>query len=148
MTENVKNDLYDVMDLLNRIHALSFLQDKERLNELRSQMLRVMQPSSNVKADEESMYTMYHMQQLVSEMNGMRRKAALIDFAKAMDIRLNEKDTLEVMRGAVVLELVRRSSQKEAALGQEAGKKKKGTTNKKDFMDRWIDFYKKNREQR
>lgn len=148
MTENVKNDLYDVMDLLNRIHALSFLQDKERLNELRSQMLRVMQPSSNVKTDEESMYTMYHMQQLVSEMNGMRRKAALIDFAKAMDIRLNEKDTLEVMRGAVVLELVRRSSQKEAALGQEAGKKKKGTTNKKDFMDRWIDFYKKNREQR
>ena len=48
MKDETKNDIYDLLDLLNKLYSLSFLSDKDRLNEVRNEIMSTMTKSNNL----------------------------------------------------------------------------------------------------
>ena len=45
MKDETKNDIYDLLDLLNKLYSFSFLSDKDRLNEVRNEIMSTMKKS-------------------------------------------------------------------------------------------------------
>lgn len=160
MDKLIKNDLYDMMDLLNKLYALSFLKDKDRFNEVQKIMMSTLENDRETKlstseyssspAPENNLYSMEGLYRLIEDMSKKRKKAQLAVFAAEMDIKIDEKKhTLDAMRGIILLELIKRNmTSAQNSSSAKKGKSKKADPSKKDFMDMWIDFYKKNRERK
>ena len=156
MREETKNDIYDLLDLLNKLYSLSFVSDKERLNEVRSEIMSTMSSKSKETAGDNSnnneLYSMDNITKLLCEMKRIRRKDKMVDFLIAIDIKpYDKKLSLEDMRARAIVELIERGMQASnpnaTNEGADSDKKaaKKPDKGKKDFMDRWLDFYKQNK---
>lgn len=157
MDPKVKNDIYDMMDLLDKLYALPFLKDKERFNEMQDAMIRLTKdqktaPSEVAAAAPEDDITIEVLRGLLEKMKKFRKKAQLTEFAEEIGIKIDAKYakyTMDAMRGLILLELLKNSLPASSPKGKaKSGGQKKSEEEKKDFMDRWLDFYKKNRERR
>ena len=51
MKDETKNDIYDLLDLLNKLYSLSFLSDKDRLNEVRNEIMSTFPPKQQAPVD-------------------------------------------------------------------------------------------------
>lgn len=170
MDEKMKNDIYDMMDLLNKLYALDFLKDKERFNQMQDAMIKLTReqksappeavplPSETSLSGEEGL-TIGYLEELIEKMSKMRKKADLTEFAAENEVKADPKYTMDAIRGLILLELIRKHKTLSAPAPPEKSSKSKNTktktkekpeekSEKKDFMDRWIDFYKKSGERK
>ena len=153
MKDETKNDIYDLLDLLNKLYSLSFLSDKDRLNEVRNEIMSTMTKSNNlmeqnVSEADESLYSMENIVNILDAMKKIRRKDKMIDFLMELDIKpYDKKLSLDDMRGRAIVELIERglSRNDEKTLKTNSKNKSSAKTDKKDFMDMWLDFYKQNK---
>lgn len=169
MDEKMKNDIYDMMDLLNKLYALDFLKDKERFNQMQDAMIKLTReqksappeavplPSETSLSGEEGL-TIGYLEELMEKMKEMN-KTELMEFAEEKKVKVNANYTMDAMRGLILLEAVRKHKTLSAPVPPEKSSKSKNTktktkekpeekSEKKDFMDRWIDFYKKSGERK
>lgn len=156
MNQQTKNDIYDTMDLLDKLYALPFLKDKDRFNEIQNMIMSVLEKSRESEQEgvtlsgENDLCSIEGLYGLVEMMEKKRKKEQLSAFAREMDIEVDEKKyTLAAMRGLILLELIKKNGgSASGAHSMKMSKSKKNDQSKKDFMDMWIDFYKKNRERK
>ncbi len=154
MRDETKNDIYDLLDLLNKLYSLSFLSDKERLNEVRNEIMTTMTKPAGISVDttntkDNSLYSMDNIVNLLKAMKKIRRKDKMLEFLVELDIKpYDKKLSLDDMRGRAIVELIERGLNKESQ-AQENTKSSKSKASdksgKKDFMDMWLDFYKQNK---
>ena len=154
MRDETKNDIYDLLDLLNKLYSLSFLSDKERLNEVRNEIMTTMTKPAAISVDttntkDNSLYSMDNIVNLLKAMKKIRRKDKMLEFLVELDIKpYDKKLSLDDMRGRAIVELIERGLNKESQ-AQENTKSSKSKASdksgKKDFMDMWLDFYKQNK---
>ena len=150
MKDETKNDIYDLLDLLNKLYSLSFLSDKDRLNEVRNEIMSTMTKSNNLMEQKasESDDSMENIVNILDAMKKIRRKDKMMDFLMELDIKpYDKKLSLDDMRGRAIVELIERglSRNDEKALKTNSKNKSSAKTDKKDFMDMWLDFYKQNK---
>jgi hypothetical protein len=79
MKDETKNDIYDLLDLLNKLYSLSFLSDKDRLNEVRNEIMSTMTKSNNlmeqkVSESDESLYSMENIVNILDAMKKIQKK--------------------------------------------------------------------------
>ena len=154
MNEETKNDIYDLLDLLNKLYSLQFLSDKDRLNDVRNEIMatmsgRISKGFTEEKSEANSLYSMDNIINLLQEMKKIRRKDKLIDFLVEIDIKpYDKKLSLGDMRARAIVELIERgikNNEEEDINIKKKPKVKKKEKDKKDFMDMWLDFYKQNK---
>lgn len=170
MDEKMKNDIYDMMDLLNKLYALDFLKDKERFNQMQDAMIKLTReqksappeavplPSETSLSGEEGL-TIGYLEELIEKMSSMKKKEPLAQLAEDLGIQVDTGPKIAAIRGLILLELIRKHKTLSAPAPPEKSSKSKNTktktkekpeekSEKKDFMDRWIDFYKKSGERK
>lgn len=157
MMEETRDDLYDLMDLLNKIFSMGVFRDQDRLNGVRDGIMAGMEGSKKSELEKEVSKDDGHIVRSIGyilyKMRKIRRKEAMADFLKTIDIKpYPQKVSLQDMRGRALEELMLRSGlvldveEEGKKPKRKTSKKSSSDTNKKDFMDMWLDFYQKSKE--